>query len=131
MAIWGDLSYSASSDKYYAIGVIPFFASKFLELTVGADISKYLGASSELFSFGAFFLFLAVLPLIYAPETLPEKSIKDRDLKSYIEKARKTALKEEEKNQKKKEKTNEESEDEKVDSNDAYSEARKLAEKYY
>jgi hypothetical protein len=40
-----------------------------------------------IFSFASVFLFLAVLPLIYAPETLPEKTMKDRDLKSYIEKA--------------------------------------------
>jgi hypothetical protein len=37
----------------------------------------------------AFFLFLAVLPLMYAPETLSEKKIKDRELKQYIEKAKK------------------------------------------
>jgi hypothetical protein len=34
-------------------------------------------------------LFLAVLPLLYAPETLPEKKIRDKELKSYIEKAKK------------------------------------------
>jgi len=32
-------------------------------------------------------LFLAVLPLVYAPETLPEKQMKDRELKNYIDKA--------------------------------------------
>ena len=55
--------------------------------------------------------FLAVLPLIYAPETLPEKIMKDRDLKSYIENAKKKAAKETEKIGKKKsaiEKKNEE-----------------------
>jgi hypothetical protein len=41
------------------------------------------------FSFASFFLFLAVIPLMYAPETLPEKTIKDRELKSYLEKAQK------------------------------------------
>jgi hypothetical protein len=30
---------------------------------------------------------LAVLPLMYAPETLPEKNIRDRELKIYVEKA--------------------------------------------
>ena len=46
-----------------------------------------------IFSFASVFLFLAVLPLIYAPETLPEKIMKDRDLKSYIENAKKKAEK--------------------------------------
>jgi hypothetical protein len=41
------------------------------------------------FSFASFFLFLAVIPLIYAPETLPEKRIKERELREYVEKAKK------------------------------------------
>jgi MFS family permease len=88
LTLWGDLSYSASSDKYYALGVTPFFASKLLELTIGDYIANNLSASA-LFPFTAFFLFLAVLPLFYAPETLPEKTVKDRELKSYLEKAKK------------------------------------------
>jgi len=40
-------------------------------------------------SIASFFLFLAVLPLFYAPETLPEKEIKERELKEYLKKARK------------------------------------------
>ena len=31
---------------------------------------------------------------MYAPETLPEKSLKDRDLKSYVEKANKAHFEE-------------------------------------
>ncbi|MGA2682070.1 MAG: MFS transporter [Candidatus Bathyarchaeia archaeon] len=132
LTVWGDLSFGTSSDKYYAVGVIPFFISNFLGLTVGSYISSYFTGyrASELFSFGAFFLFLAVLPLIYTPETLPEKSIKDRDLKSYVEKARKAALKEEVKN-KKKEEPPKARKDENEENNEEYNEARKLAEKYY
>jgi len=89
LTLWGDLSYSSSSDKYYALGVLPFFASRFLELTVGPYIVDSIKSSATLFSLTAFFLFLAVLPLVYAPETLPEKHIKERELKSYIEKAQK------------------------------------------
>jgi MFS family permease len=88
VTIWGDLSFNSSSDKYYAIGVLPFFLSKFLQLVAGSYIAENVSPYA-LFSFAAFFLFLAVLPLIYAPETLPEKHIKDRELKSYIEKAKK------------------------------------------
>jgi MFS family permease len=88
VTIWGDLSYSAPSDKYYAIGVLPFFISKFLQLTIGNQIAAAIPATS-IFSLTALFLFLAVLPLFYAPETLPEKIIKDRELKGYLEKAHK------------------------------------------
>jgi MFS family permease len=89
VTIWGDLSYNAPSDKYYAIGVLPFFLSKFLQFVMGNYIADNVSPYA-LFSFTAFFLFLAALPLVYAPETLPEKTMKDRELKSYIEKAKKT-----------------------------------------
>jgi Sec-independent protein translocase protein TatA len=129
LILWGDLSFSGTSEKYYALGVIPFFVSKFLDLTIGNSLPSEIINSPALFSFGAFFLFLAVLPLIYAPETLPEKAIKDRDLKSYVEKAKKVAMKEEKK--KTKMKTEQENEDKKEEKNETYEEARKLAEKYY
>lgn len=131
LTIWGDLSYGTSSDKYYAIGVLPFFVSKLLDLTIGSKIASFFGGSPALFSFGAFFLFVAVLPLIYAPETLPEKALKDRDLKSYVEKARKVAQKDGAKNQNNAEKTKETSKDESPEEDEKYAEARKLAEKYY
>ncbi len=91
---------SEKSRKYYAIGIIPFFISKYLELVIGNYVA--IGISSyALFSFIVFFLFLAVLPLFYAPETLPEKVMKDRDLKSYVENAKKKAQKESEQSSKK------------------------------
>ncbi|MEM3378065.1 MAG: hypothetical protein QW674_03855 [Candidatus Bathyarchaeia archaeon] len=86
LTIWGDLSFNTPSDKLYALGVTPFFVSKFLELTVGESIVAGIEPYA-LFSFTAFFLFLAVLPLVYAPETLPEKHIRERELKNYLEKA--------------------------------------------
>jgi uncharacterized membrane protein YhhN len=92
VTIWGDLSHTEPGDKYYAMGVLPFFISKLLELLIGKDIAGMV-SENALFSFIAFFLFLAVLPLIYAPETLPEKTIKERELKGYLEKAKKEAEK--------------------------------------
>ena len=70
---------------------------------MGTYIFETMGDSgtSTVFSFAAFFLFAATLPLFYAPETLPEKVMKDRDLKSYIENAKKKAAKETEKVHKK------------------------------
>lgn len=91
--LWGDLSYNSRSDKFYAIGVLPFFLSRLLELTIGAPLAFFVSENRyAFFSFTAFFLLIAVLPLVYAPETLPELVIKDRDLKSYVEKAQKQAL---------------------------------------
>ena len=93
LTLWGDLSHSSSSDKYYALGVLPFFASMLLQLTVGPAISAGMSSYTNLFSFAAVFLFLAVLPLFYAPETLPEKVMKQRELKLYVEQAQEIAQK--------------------------------------
>jgi MFS family permease len=88
ITIWGDLSHGASSDKYYALGGLPYFVSNFLRLTIGSHIAETVSAYA-IFSFTAFFLFLAVLPLMFAPETLPEKKLRERELREYIEKAKK------------------------------------------
>ena len=91
LVLWGDLSSPGSlRERYYAIGNIPFFLAEL----VGAIVYPLAqGVSKETiyaaFPIASFFLFLAVLPLMYAPETLPEKKIKERELKKYIEKAKK------------------------------------------
>jgi flagellar biosynthesis component FlhA len=116
-------------------------------VTFGNQIANSLPATS-LFPFAAFFLFVAVLPLFYSPETLPDKIIKGRELKSYLEKAQKFAQKESEKNQRnetKKDQEKDEDETEKECENDGEEQdyvefevgeevmekAQELAEKYY
>ena len=128
LTVWGDLSNGVSSDKYYALGVVPFFGSKFLELIINTQIVAAIPATA-IFSFTALFLFLAVLPLVYAPETLPEKTMKDRELKNYIEKAQKEV----EKVQKKEvESTPQENRDAGVEfEGEDFDEILKQAEKYY
>ncbi len=84
--IWGDLADERPCEKYYAIGILPYSLSSFLHLTVGSAVAEAISPYA-IFSFAAFFLFLAVVPLMYAPETLPEKTLKDRDLKIYVRKA--------------------------------------------
>jgi len=137
VTIWGDLSQDTKSAKYYAIGVSPFFISKLLGLTIGLSLANYVlkvAGENGLFSFLSFFLFIAVFPLVYAPETLPEKIMKNRDLKGYAEKALKQAQKDAEKSQKKDssktEKENRKGKEE-PEVTSEYDEARKLAEKYY
>lgn len=86
--LWGDLSDNSASDKYYAIGGLPYLLSNFLRFVLGPYIAETISLYT-IFSLASFFLFLAVIPLMYAPETLPEKRIKERELKHYIEKAKK------------------------------------------
>ena len=120
--LWGDLSQSSSSEKAYVVGVIPFLLSVLLEV-VFAPFMKDVNPIT-LFSFASFFLFIAVLPLVYAPETLSEKIMKDRELTSYVQKALETVNKKKGPKKQPKEK-----ETDIPSSNEE--EARKLAEKYY
>ena len=133
ITIWADISNGLPCEKFYAVGVLPFFVTFFIRLAVGFDL-RTIVSEGAIFSFVAFFLFLAVLPLVYAPETLPEKTMKDRDLKSYAEKAVRQANKEAEKL--KTFDAGEVEEEAGGDSEDTgqprgYDEAMKLAEKYY
>jgi MFS family permease len=91
--LWGDLAEEFRSERYYAIGILPYLLSTFLRFAIGAFIADAIINYSVIFSFASIFLFLAVLPLVYAPETLPEKIVRDRELKNYLEKAQKEAKK--------------------------------------
>ena len=84
--IWGDLGEDFAKDKYYVLGGLPFLLAGIWSLIVQpfVDFPPW-GA----FSLASFLLFLAVLPLVFAPETLPAKTMKDKALKSYLEKAQK------------------------------------------
>jgi MFS family permease len=86
MTLWGDLAGDCRREKYYALGGIPYFLAGFLPIIVKPYAETIQTATA--FSLASFFLFLAVLPLIYAPETLPEKTIQQRELKKYIEEAK-------------------------------------------
>jgi len=87
LILWGDLSESGSREKYYAIGGIPYFLTDIVQLLSAQHVM--LIPETSAFSVAAFFLFLAVLPLLYAPETLPEKKIELRQLRKYAEAAKK------------------------------------------
>jgi MFS family permease len=126
LTVWGDLAQEQSSEKYYAIGSLPFILSIFMRLSIGAYVTDNV-PESAVFSFASVFLFLAVLPLIYAPETLPEKTMKERELKKYIEKAQKEATKA---HKKEADNTPKENADPEIESED-FEEKLKEAEKYY
>jgi MFS family permease len=95
LVIWAELAGNRIKEKYYLIGVLPFFISSYIQILF--EPYAELIPISAAFSLASFFLFLAVLPLIYAPETLPEKKIELRRLKKYVEKAKEIREKHEEK----------------------------------
>lgn len=87
LILWGDLSHAGAREKYYAIGISPFFLRQIVPLFIVPLIGSV--QANAAFSVASFFLFLTVLPLMYAPETLPEKKIRIRQLRGYVEKAKK------------------------------------------
>jgi MFS family permease len=90
IVLWGEID-MRGTEKYYAVGETPYF----LTGIVSIGLAPYTAMIPEtgVFSLAAFFLFMAVVPLMYAAETLPEKRMKERELKIYIEKAQKVKQK--------------------------------------
>jgi len=88
MTLWGDLAGTAQKEKFYVIGGLPYLLAGFLPVVVEPFAGQIQTVTA--FSLASFFLFVAVLPLMYAPETLPEKRIKERELRDYLDKAKKT-----------------------------------------
>jgi len=91
LIVWGDLSQYGTREKYYVIGAIPLYLTNIIQLFSTPYIT--LIPETSVFSLASFFLFLAVLPLLYAPETLPEKKIRLRKLRKYVEAAKKVKKK--------------------------------------
>jgi len=87
LLLWGDLSKYGAREKYYAIGIIPFFLTSIIQLFSGPIFMTIPNVSA--FSLAAFFLFMAVLPLLYAPETLAEKKMELRRLRKFADDAKK------------------------------------------
>ena len=130
ITLWGDLAQDGK-EKYYVLGGLPFLLAGFLPILIESlDIGDLAKLATAAFSLASFFLFLAVLPLMYAPETLPDKIMKKRELENYLEKAQKEATKDQEK-----EAENSQKEDAddgvEIEANPDLEEILKQAEKYY
>jgi len=134
ITLWGDIAQEKNSEKYYVLGVLPYLFSTFAGASAGSYLSQNL-SEATVFSFAAFFLFAATLPLFYAPETLSDRIIKIKELNSYVTKALEKVKKETVKNQKYTQKTDVKeskmTEEKLEDLSPEDIEARKLAEKYY
>jgi len=84
--VWGDISEGKVREVYYLVGGFPFLLSGLIQVATQKFVNAIPIYAS--FSLASFFLFLAVIPLLYASETLPEKTLRERELKNYIEKAK-------------------------------------------
>jgi len=72
--VWGDMSNGERGDKFYALGYISIPIAVMLSIFFSPWL-KMINAGSA-FSLASFFIFLAIIPLFFAPELLPEKVIK-------------------------------------------------------
>ena len=86
--LWGDLAQTNKSEKYYTIGSIPYFLSSIISPMLTQSFIEDVPLIAA-FSLASFFLFAAVMPLVFAPETLPEKKMEIRRLRKFAEDAQK------------------------------------------
>lgn len=93
LVIWADLAKNRAKEKYYLIGVLPFIVSGYIQILFTPHAQSI--PISVAFSLASFFLFLAVLPLLYAPETLSEKEMEKKRLQKYLEDVKKVKMKHE------------------------------------
>ena len=96
--IWAELAGNRIKEKFYLIGVLPFIISSYIQILF-TPYAESVPVSAA-FSLASFFLFLAVLPLMYAPETLPKKVIEQKRLSKYLKDVRKIKAKHEKRQQK-------------------------------
>jgi len=87
LVIWSELAGKRTKEKYYLLGVLPFLIASYIQIlftpfATGVEVSAA-------FSLASFFLFIAVLPLLYAPETMPQKQIELKRLRKFADDAKK------------------------------------------
>jgi len=87
--VWGDMSNGERGEKFYALGNITIPVAVMLSIFISPWL-KMVNASSA-FSLASFFIFLAIIPVFFAPELLPEKVTKEREIRKYVEEAKKVA----------------------------------------
>jgi len=87
LVMWSELAGNRIKDKYCLVGILPFLISSYIQILF-TPYAKLIDISAA-FSLASFFLFLAVFPILLAPETLPEKKIELKRLRKYVEKAKK------------------------------------------
>ncbi|MCK4933868.1 hypothetical protein KAS06_04280, partial [Candidatus Bathyarchaeota archaeon] len=83
IVLWGEVA-TSDIEKSYAIGEAPLFLTLIISTLTKSYIDNLSGTTS-VFSLAAFFLFIAVIPLLYTRETLPQRKIEERQLKIYTE----------------------------------------------
>ncbi len=86
LVVWSELAGNRIKGKYYLIGLVPFLIASYAQILI-TPFAKGIEFSGA-FSLASFFLFIAVLPLLYAPETMPQKQIELKRLRKFADEAK-------------------------------------------
>ncbi len=81
----GDLSVIGLREKFYGMGYILPISILFGLSAVPVPKIFPLGSESSLSQIMSFILFLSIIPILLAKETLPEPKVRERRLKEYME----------------------------------------------
>ena len=86
LAVPGDLSVLGLREKFYGIGYILPISILFGLSAFPAPKIFPAGSESSLSQIMSFILFLSIIPILYAKETLPERIIRERRLQEHVTK---------------------------------------------
>lgn len=99
ITVIGDFASAGSKEKFYAVGgVVPLILNMTFQLF--SEVFSLSVATSVVSSLLSMVLFVAVIPLLYAPETLPKEKVRRRRFREHLEKVKKLIEEEETQNQK-------------------------------
>jgi MFS family permease len=87
--VWGDMLNGGRGEKFYALGNITVPMAMMLSIFFSPWL-KMIDASKA-FPLASFFIFLAIIPVFLAPELLPEKVIREREIRRYIREVKEIA----------------------------------------
>lgn len=90
LAVPGDLSIPNSREKFYALGYILPVTGVFALATLPVTHLTDIISETIIAQIMGFSIFLAMYPVFRAKETLPEKEMRDRRMREYVEKLGKT-----------------------------------------
>lgn len=93
MTVIGDLASTGSKERFYAVGGTVIILNMSIQLL--SEIFKLKAPSNVVASILSLVLFVAVIPLLYAPETLPREKIRARKFKKYLKKVKEVVEEEE------------------------------------
>ena len=88
LAVPGDLAFPGSGERYYALGaIIPLILyTSIVNLGTVIAFNPQINVFSSILSS---ILFIAILPILYAKETLPSSKMRKREMEEHVEKLEK------------------------------------------